>query len=63
MQEIFLKVVIGLSILINIILSLKYVGGRLIEYYNKRKVRRERRSKRVIHKIVHDYLLKITKDK
>ncbi len=63
MQEIFLKVVIGLSILINIILSLKYVGSKLIVVYNKRKIRRERRLKRFIHKVVHDYLLKIAKDK
>ncbi len=63
MQEIFLKVVIGLSIIINIILSLRYVSGRLIEYYNKRKIRKERRLKRVIHKIVHDYLVKLAKDK
>ena len=63
MQEIFLKVVIGLSIIINIILSLRYVSGRLIEYYNKRKIRKERRLKRVIHKIVHNYLVKLAKDK
>ena len=63
MQEIFLKVVIGLSIIINIILSLRYVSGRLIEYYNKRKIRKERRLKRVIHKIVHDYLVNLAKDK
>jgi len=63
MQEIFLKVVIGLSIIINIILSLRYVSSRLIESYNKRKIRKERRLKRVIHKIVHDYLVKLAKDK
>ena len=63
MQEVFIKVVIGLSIIINIILSLRYVSGRLIEYYNKRKIRKERRLKRVIHKIVHDYLVNLAKDK
>ena len=63
MQEIFLKVVIGLSIIINIILSLRYVGSKLIVVYKKRKIRRERRLKRVIHKIVHDYLVNLAKDK
>jgi hypothetical protein len=63
MQEILIKAVIGLSIIINIILSLRYVSGRLIEYYNKKKIRKERRLKRFIHKIVHDYLISIAKDK
>lgn len=63
MQEILIKAIIGLSIIINIILSLRYVSGRAIEYYNKRKIRKERRLKRVIHKIVHDYLVSLAKDK
>jgi|DEB0MinimDraft_12_1074336.scaffolds.fasta_scaffold43348_3 hypothetical protein len=63
MQEILLKAVISLSIIINIILSLRYVSGRLIEYYKKKKIRRERRLKRFIHKVVHDYLVSIAKEK
>ncbi len=61
MQEILIKTILGLSIIINIILSLKYVGSKLIVLYKKRKTQRERRFKRQIHKIVHDYLVKLAK--
>lgn len=63
MQEVFVKAIIGLSISINIILSLKYAGSKLIVVYKKRKKQRERRLKQRIHTIVHSYLESIVKDK
>lgn len=63
MQEVFIKALLGLSIIINIILSLKYVGSKLIVLYKKRKIRRERRFKKVIHGIVHKYLESIANTK
>ncbi len=63
MQEVFIKVIFALSIIINVILSLRYVGSKLIVVYKKRKIRRERRFKRVIHGIVHKYLESIANSK
>lgn len=63
MQEVFIKVIFALSIIINVILSLRYVGSKLIVVYKKRKIRRERRFKTLIHGIVHKYLESIANSK
>ena len=63
MQEVFLKAVFYLSIIVNVLLFLRYIYNVSIVHYTKRKKRRETRLKRVIHKIVHDYLESIANSK
>jgi len=63
MQEILIKTIIGLSIIVNILLSLRYVSSKLINYYKEKKKYRETRLKRQIHNIVHSYLESIANSK
>lgn len=64
MQEIQIMVILlYLSIAMNLLVFLRYVLPKVIDWYKQKKILRETQRKQEIHDIVYKYLNSIAKNK